>query len=42
MDPFADLLAMDTGAVVAAAAAARATGDKVRGRENEEGSGPCN
>ena len=32
MDPFADLLAMDTGAVVAAAAAVRET-EKVRGRE---------
>lgn len=31
MDPFADLLSMDTGAVVAAAAAVRETEDKVRG-----------
>ena len=40
MDPFADLLAMDTGAVVAAAAAARdAASEKVWGflAEREKG-----
>jgi len=36
MDPFADLLEMDTEAVVAATAAARAAGEKVRGERGRE------